>query len=116
MDFASRFASTSLAASSAGVRSDLVRFPNPLALPRASESENLTTQLQAQRQLRRCRKQILRDLCESDLSRHQNGVSGLDTYISWDQNALYLPNLLRSIAQKKTFSQRILKKFNHLKS
>ena len=42
MDFASRFASTSLAASSAGVRSDLVRFPNPLALPRASESENLT--------------------------------------------------------------------------
>ena len=42
MGFASRFASTSPAALSAGVRSDLVRFPNPLALPRASESENLT--------------------------------------------------------------------------
>ena len=43
MGFASRFASTSPAALSAGVRSDLVRFPNPLALPRASESENLTS-------------------------------------------------------------------------
>ena len=42
MGFASRFASTSPAALSAGARSDLIRFPNPLALPRASESENLT--------------------------------------------------------------------------
>ena len=73
------------------------------SLPQIAQIPIGSTQLQAQRQLRPCRKQIIRDLCESDLSRHQNGVSGLDTYISWDQNALYLPNLLRSIAQKKHF-------------